>query len=93
MGAVAGITVLHGLPVAPKPKKSLITLKAVAIMQLATRVSRGTLYKLERSTRSMMIKIRAADLKKPTVSAVGFSRGRTIHVRNRRLDSEFSFLI
>ncbi len=64
MGAVAGITVLHGLPVAPKPKKSLITLKAVAIMQLATRVSRGTLYKLERETRSMRNVMKGSGLEK-----------------------------
>jgi hypothetical protein len=43
---VAGITVLHGLPVAPKLRKSLLTLEAVAIMRVATRVSGCKLYEL-----------------------------------------------
>jgi hypothetical protein len=74
-------------------KKFLHPLKPVAIMRMATRVSRGTLYelyKLERSTRSMGIESRAADMKKPTATTVGSSRGRTIHVRNRRLDLDFA---
>jgi hypothetical protein len=43
---VAGVTVHHGIPMAPKLRKSLLTLEAVAIMRVATRVSGCKLYEL-----------------------------------------------
>lgn len=78
------ITVLHGLPVAPTTKKALHPLGTVAIMRVATRVSRGKLYKLEREKRSMWNVMKGSEHEKTDCANSRLFRKTYDYVGNRR---------